>query len=340
MPPRSGLLLLAGTLLVVVTSACLPDQDVSIPRPAMAGSPQWGVYAGPGAKGVRGAQQFAEATNTPITRILDFLPDDNWRALTHADWLIEAHAKSGHQLELSVPMLPKRGGTTLDKCAQGDYNTRWRTVAERLRRAGLESTVIRPGWEFNGDWYLWSAAGPGQAESYIGCFRQLVNTMRAVSPRFTYAWSVNVGHNRLRGELGWPGDAYVDTVSVDIYDYSKQWYPAPSGMSIEQARAKVWDGQLNGERGLRYWVRFSQQHGKPLGLSEWGLAWRADGHAGGDNTYFLDQMTDFLRDPRNSVAYANYFNSVDTATLKHNLLVRDTKFPAAAARFSQVAAPR
>jgi hypothetical protein len=163
--------------------------------------------------------------------------------------------------------------------------------------------------------------------------------MRTVSAQFRFSWSVNNGHNRLPAELGWPGDGYVDTVGVDIYDYSTAWYPAPPGVTIDEARAKVWQTQLEGDHGLRYWVQFARRHGASLGLSEWGLAWRADGHAGGDNTYFLEQIDRFLRDPANNVAYATYFNSQDTATLRHNLLSADTEFAEAARRFARLTTP-
>jgi len=275
-----------------------------------------------------------------VTRILDFLPDASWQAMTSADWLLEAHADSPYALELSVPMLPRRGATSLADCARGDYNHYWRAIAQGLRQHHLESTTVRPGWEFNGDWYRWSVTGPGSAAAYAGCYRQLVTSMRRVSAGLRFSWSVNVGPNPVPAELGWPGDPYVDTVGVDIYDYSSDWYPAPEGMTLDEARAKVWQGQLEGDHGLRFWVQFAQQHAKSVGLSEWALAWRADGHAGGDNLYFLDQLDGFLRDPVNQVAYATYFNSVDTPTLRHDLLRRDTAFPAAAARYSQLVGGR
>lgn len=325
-------------LLVALLAACSSPKPPLAKDAAAAPVLAWGVYAGPGARGVRGARQFAVQTRTPITRVLDFLPDESWRALTHADWLIDAHERSAFALELSVPMLPRRGETTLAACARGDYNKHWRTIAQRLRRAHLQSTTIRPGWEFNGDWYRWSAADPVQAASYAGCFRQLVTTMRAVSATLRFSWSVNNGHNRLPAELGWPGDDYVDTVGVDAYDYSADWYPTPPQMTAHEARAKAWQTQLDGDHGLRYWVGFAAQHGASIGLSEWGLAWRSDGHAGGDNTYFLDQMGRFLRDPANRVAYATYFNSPDTPSLRHDLLGRDTAFPQAARRFAELAA--
>lgn len=275
-----------------------------------------------------------------VSHVLDFLPDDSWRAMTRADWLIKAHERSDYKLELSVPMLPRQAETNLQECAEGDYNRHWRAIASRLRAARLQTAVIRPGWEFNGDWYRWSAADRGQAESYAGCFRQIVDTMRSVSPEHRYSWTVNVGYNRLPGELGWPGAAHVDIVGVDVYDYSDQWYPPPAGVSLAEARRRAWDTQLNGDHGLRYWSQFARDHDKPLALPEWGLAWRADGHAGGDNTYFFEQITEFIHDPANGVASATYFNSEDTPKLKHNLLGPDTEFPETANRFEELAAPR
>ncbi|MET0693387.1 MAG: glycosyl hydrolase [Propionibacteriaceae bacterium] len=332
--------LVAGLAVVTLVAAFLPYGGQHTASQAAVRAPSWGVYAGPGAKGVRGAEEFATTTHAPISRVLDFLPDETWSAMTHADWLIDAHARSARHLELSVPMLPTRGAATLPRCANGEYNHRWRTIATKLRDAGLQDTTIRPGWEFNGDWYQWSAAGPGQAAEYVGCFRQLVTTMRSVSPQFTFSWSVNNGHNRLPAELGWPGGSYVDIVGVDVYDYSSQWYPTPRGMTLAQARGRTWDTALNSPRGLRFWSDFARTHGKPLALSEWGLAWRANGQAGGDNTLFLDQLVGFVRNPANGVAYATYFNSVDTPALKHNLLHPQTKFPKGVQRLRQLMAPR
>ncbi|HEX8508430.1 MAG TPA: glycosyl hydrolase [Propionibacteriaceae bacterium] len=328
------------SLLLVLVAGCSPPAAEPPVPPAHGQRAELGVYAGPGAKGVRAAGGFEGLAGAPVSRLLDFLPDDSWRAMTHADWLIKAHQRSGRKLELSIPMLPRRGGADLATCAAGDYNDRWRTIARRLRAARLQTATIRPGWEFNGDWYLWSAAGPGQAASYAGCFRQLVDSMRSVSGEHRFSWTVNLGHNRLPAELGWPGEAHVDVVGVDVYDYSTQWYPAPEGVSKKEARRRVWDAQLNGDHGLRYWAQFARDRNKPLAIPEWGLAWRSDGHAGGDNTYFLEQLGRFINDPENGVAYATYFNSEDTPDLKHNLLGPDTKFPQAARRFSALIASR
>lgn len=48
--------------------------------------------------------------------------------------------------------------------------------------------------------------------------------------------------------------------------------------------------------------------GKPMSLPEWGVWQRPDGHGGGDNPYFVEQMMKFIEDPRNNVAYHIYFD--------------------------------
>ncbi|MFT4164332.1 MAG: glycosyl hydrolase [Microlunatus sp.] len=319
---------LAGLFCVVAGPACSPATPSG--QTATAATPanrvQWGVYTGPGAKSVAGATSFAARTDIPIQRVLDFLPDDSWSAMTHADWLIDAHRGSPYHLELSVPLLP-RTGATLSACATGSYDQHWRTIAGKLAAAGLGDATIRPGWEFNGGWYSWSAKG--NVGAFVGCYRSLVNTMRATSPELSFSWTVNNGSNAMSADEAWPGPSYVDVIGVDIYDYDYRWYPPPAGLTMDQARAKSWEWALNGTRGLRYWAEFAAARGKPLALSEWGLAWRSDGHAGGDNTIFVNGVLDFVFDPANRVSYVTYFNNTDSAALKHNVTATNHAFPAA-----------
>src|ERR1700712_2592667 len=119
---------------------------------------QWGVYTGPGAKGVTGAATFAGFSGAPVGRVVDFLQQSSWTETTRNAWMISPYPGTGYQLILSVPMVPDTAGTSLDECASGLYDTYWRTIASGLVTAGLPTTEIRPGWEFNGNWYKWSAA--------------------------------------------------------------------------------------------------------------------------------------------------------------------------------------
>jgi glycosyl hydrolase family 26 len=293
---------------------------------------QLGVYTHPGAKGVAGARAFADWSGAPVSRVLDFLPSTSWLEMTRNAWLLTPYTGTGYQLELSVPMLPDSAGVSLAGCAAGDYDGYWTSIATSVVAAGLPTTAIRPGWEMNGAWYRWTAVG--RAAEYAGCWRRLVTAMRSVpGQRFTFTFNPNVGDNPMSAETAYPGDAYVDDVSVDVYDTSWNSYPTPSGMSTDDARASAWNYLLKGSHGLRFWAGFAASHGKPLAVGEWGITWRSDGHGGGDDADFVDRFFDWASDPANNVRYLNYFNCADSATLRHDLMRADTTFPRSAARF-------
>ena len=96
------------------------------------------------------------------------------------------------RLEYSLPVVPDLPGTSLRACAAGDYDRHWTTLARHLMQWHLTDTIVRPGWEFNGDWYAWRATSdPG---AYVSCFRHVVDAMRAVpGQQFAFDWNVNVG---------------------------------------------------------------------------------------------------------------------------------------------------
>jgi len=291
-----------------------------------------GVYTGPGPKGVSGASAFEAWSGAQVGRVEDFLPSSTWQQMTNIGWLLDPYTGSGRQLELSVPMVPDEAGASLDGCAAGDDDPYWTSIASSVVAAGLPDTVIRPGWEMNGTWFKWSAAG--HVAAYVGCFRHLVDAMRSVpGQQFTFTFNPNVGTQAVAGELAWPGDAYVDDVSVDVYDLSWQWYPAPAGVSLAQARTNVWEEIRRGAHGLDFWAGFARDHAKTFGLGEWAVAWRSDGHGGGDDVAFVDRIFDYITDPANDVSYAVYFNSPDSLVYKHDLIRPDTAFPLASAQF-------
>ena len=318
------------------TAAPIADaKAVTVAATATPAAPSWGVYIGPGAKNVAGAPRFAAFSNLKITRVVDYPAADNWTNIEAPSWLVAPYTGSGLTVEYSLPLMPDaKAGTSwsLAACARGDYDGHWRTTAQRLVAAKLPTTVIRPGWEFNGTWYPWSAKGKEAA--FVGCFRHVVTTMRAVpGSAFLFDWNPNLGPGAFPAEQAYPGDAYVDVIGVDTYDMSWAWYPTPKGMTTETARAKAWTDIVSGNHGLTFWRDFASAHGKPMSLPEWGSTWRSDGHGGGDNPVFVDRMMDWITNPANNVAYAVYFNPNDTATVRHDLMRADSTFPAASVRY-------
>ena len=273
--------------------------------------------------------------------VVDFPAETSWSEITGPAWLLDPYRDSGLALEYSLPLLPEGVGSdgapwNLAACARGAYDYQWTTLGKRLVAQLQPATVIRPGWEFNGAWYRWNAAG--QVSNFVTCFRRVVAAMRAVpGSRFTFDWNPNLGAGTFPAEQAYPGDGYVDVIGVDVYDTSWTWYPTPSGVTVDAARTSAWNWLLRGDHGLTYWSAFAAKHSKPMSITEWGVTWRPDGHGGGDNPYFVDRMLDFIADPANNVVANHYFN-LDAPSVRHNLTRPDTIFPASLARLKARAA--
>jgi glycosyl hydrolase family 26 len=291
---------------VLVTSVVLAFRSSTPPRSV----PRLGLYAGPGARGVAAANDFERTTKAPLGQLLDFGSADDWAGVTGPTWLLDPHKTSGLRLEYSLPTFPHDKGNSLVDCADGRYDGHWTQLASNLVAAGLATTIVRPGWEFNGDWYDWSAKD--QVTQYVGCFRQIVNTMRATSgARFQFDWNPNLGTGKLPAEQAYPGDAYVDYVGVDAYDTSS------------------WNKLYRGDHGLRFWSRFAGRHHKPLAIPEWGVVGGGGGR--GDDPSYIDHMVSFMTDARNHVAYEQYFD-VTSSVARHDI-DPGTPFPQSRAAF-------
>ena len=95
--------------------------------------------------------------------------------------------------------------------------------------------------------------------------------------------------------------------------------------------ANAWNYLERGDHGLNFWVGYALSHGKPFGITEWASTWFSDGHAGGDNPFFIDKMLDYIADPAHHVARSFYFNSGNTPGVSHDITSATTKFPRALA---------
>jgi hypothetical protein len=283
---------------VLVTSVVLSVTS----SPARRSVPRFGVYTGPGADGVAAAREFERTTGAPLSQQLDFASADSWDGITGPSWLLDPHAASDRRLEYALPMFPDTG--SLRACADGRYDPHWAQLAHNLVGVGLADTIVRPGWEFNGDWYPWAA--DGHTEQYVGCFRHIVTTMRdSPRQRFRFDWNPTVGAAEFPAEQAYPGDKYVDYIGVDAYDTSS------------------WQQLLDGDHGLRFWSRFAADHHKPLAIPEWGVTGGGGGR--GDDPRYIDRMFTFMTKPGNHVAYEQYFD-VTSSVAAHGIDL-GTPFP-------------
>ena len=257
-----------------------------------------GVYVGGGNSS--GLTSFSGWLGVSQSYVLDFLASDSWSSIDSATWFATQWSGSGAELVLSVPMLPA-SGATLSQGATGAYNSYFKTLAQQLVAAGDGSAILRLGWEMNGNWYAWSIQNG--AANYAAYWRQIVNTMRAVSPNFKFDFCPNDGSSYVNGvalnpESAYPGDAYVDYVGLDVYDES--WV---SGWTTFTNR---WTGYLTQPYGLNWQRTFAAAHGKQVSFPEWGL-WPSASNGGGDAPSFVQSMYTWMS--QSNLAYQMYFNA-------------------------------
>ncbi|MBU4461106.1 MAG: hypothetical protein KJ579_11095, partial [Verrucomicrobia bacterium] len=170
---RIGVVLaLASALLMLPASARAqaPSSGSAPPEPAL-GTYHW-------ANGTAGVDAFAAWLGRDTVWGLDFVGGESWDNVGWPTWWLEAwstwvKARPARRLVLSIPLLagpvdgtgPTQGTkdvgrpVSLEKGAAGDYNRHFRDLAENLVRYGLADVILRPAWEFNGDWYAWRAKG-------------------------------------------------------------------------------------------------------------------------------------------------------------------------------------
>ncbi len=356
-----------ASLLLTLIAGCgsLLAADSSAPATAPASQP-----AAPQIAAYRWAAQpqnvdaFAQWLGVDTVWGEEFMAHEKWDSFHYPDWFMGTwskwvQAKEGRRLILGVPILPgawdrsgPSGGmdakkpVSLAAGARGEYNGHYKALAAKLVQYKLGNSILRLGWEFNGGWYTWRAAG--QEKDWVEYWKQIVTTMRAVpgAEKLEFCWNPTQSWLQFPADKAYPGDDYVDYVGIDSYDQSwaKDTYPFPEGATPEQILArqkKAWyDVILNGTHGLKFWVDFAKKHNKPFALPEWGLCRRPDKHGGLDNVFYIEQMHQFINDPANNVAWHCYFD-VQAPDVAHQVSPglkgnEKTEFPKASARFREL----
>jgi hypothetical protein len=254
-----------------------------------------------------------------VTHVSSYFSEESFPAMIeHAAWKARQFQGSGKTLVAGVP-LAGRGLGSLASGAAGAHDAQWRQLASTLVANGQPNAILRLGWEFNGDWFAWSArSNPGTFASY---FRRIVTTMRSVpgAGGLRFDWNPGIGPAFVP-EAAYPGDAYVDVIGLDIYDRS---YSA----RVANSEAR-WADFMDRPYGLRWHRDFARAHGKPMSFPEWGVT-SADKHVAGataDNASFVNHLADWMA--VNDVAYQSYFDVDKPGDGSHALMTG--RFPASA----------
>jgi hypothetical protein len=163
-------------------------------------------------------------------------------------------------------------------------------------------------------WGICNQNGDGLASwagDFVPAFQHIVTSMRSVAgANFKFIWNpIDSSNSSCAGadlENFYPGDAYVDDVSLDAYDGvgsatssdAARWSDLLDGVNAGGWTA-VAPAAINGQAfqgyGLTWLAAFGTEHNKEVGLPEWGLVSSGADAGGGDDAYFMTQMADWIK---------------------------------------------
>jgi hypothetical protein len=209
-------------------------------------------------------------------------------------------AVPGRRLILSQPMVPN--GVPANwrvRGAEGAYDTHARQLAKNLVGAGLGNSIIRLGWEANGNFDPESALGtdPSQYGDWAKYWANIVSAMRAVpGADFLFDWTVNVTYQPIPLASWYPGNDVVNIIGMDVYDGSVDGTGTPAAKFQTLYNTPV--------DGLGAIAAFAKANGKPMSIPEWG-----ETSVTGDDPAYMEGLANFMDD--NDVMYESYFDHID-----------------------------
>lgn len=231
---------------------------------------------------------------TMLNRKVDYALAWGW-AHTQNDWeysvtwIKENHAGDYAKLIWSMPMI--RVGSKFSDCINGSLDGAYKEWARVVSGVDPEG-IIRTGHEMQGNWYDWGWGVGGTPQEYAQCFQHIVTVMRTVGPKLKFDWNPGLGswagHDAVET---YPGDAYVDIVSLDTYE-DKQW--------VKGTPEERWQHFLTADgRGLTFWNDFAIKHGKPLAFNEWASNY--------DDGEYVTRMAEWMKGK--NIHHQMYWNS-------------------------------
>ena len=282
-----------------------------------------GLYDGQSSpSGIETAASWLGSSSS-IKYAQDFIDATDWSHISNP-WQLSNWQGSPFTMVWGVPMIPCGSPSTQCATNVSDYNLvanggadgYFKTLAQNLISAGFGSSYIRLGWEFNADWMSWGICNQDDsglsswASDFVPAFQNIVTSMRSVSgANFKFIWnpidSSNASCSGANLENFYPGDNYVDVVALDTYD----------GIGATTSDADRWTDLLNGVGdggwtaetpaaisgqgfqgyGMNWLAAFGKEHAKEVGLPEWGLDSSGQDGGGGDDSYFMTQMANWIK---------------------------------------------
>lgn len=117
-----------------------------------------------------------------------------------------------------------------DSILDGEFDGGLKDLAEKLsKKTSTNKTqiVIVPFYEFNSNQYTWNISGyRNSPEKFILAYRHVGNILKT-NQNIKFAWTINSisspNNNEIPLNLSYPGNDYVDIVSVDGFNTGDPW---------------------------------------------------------------------------------------------------------------------
>lgn len=179
------------------------------------------------------AQAFSEATGAKINIVAYY---SGWTESLQANFLKDAWQ---HGAVTMVDMDPYGGQSAMQEIADGKYDWYLYQFAHAIANFG-HPVIINFGHEMNGSW---SSYGYKHVEpaTFVAAFRHVHEIFgMAGADNATWVWAVNVPSGTQTGSIAqfYPGDAYVDWIGIDGYDWQgDRTFGQTFGSTIDQVKA-------------------------------------------------------------------------------------------------------
>jgi beta-mannanase len=254
----------------------------------------------------------------------------SWTSVTSATMFVFSFMKGWPgKLVISQPPFPS-DGSDLAHCAAGDYDASWKTFGTSLVTNSRSDSIVRIGWEFNGDFNYWHATN--DTSQFIQCWNHVAAAIKSTDPQVLLDWTIN-GHatpsDSCMGDARncYPGDANVDYIGIDYYDE----YP-PSTKTAFATTA-------TNPGGISWIYDFAVAHHKRFSVGEWGVVSGAGTNGGGDNPAYIQNMRSWFEAHTAIGLYESYFNistEVDSRLVDNTTGACGCDNPMASAKYQQL----
>jgi hypothetical protein len=239
----------------------------------------------------------------------------SWDSVTGAGMFVFQYMKGWPgKLVVSQPLFPQ-DGSTLKDCAAGSYDAHWKDFGSALVSNGRADSIVRIGWEFNGDFMYWHATN--DTAQFIQCWNHVAAAIKSTDPSVLADWTINSKYTPSDSCMGdatncYPGDQYVDYIGIDNYDE----YP-PSTTT-------PFDTIAIASGGITWIYDFAVKHDKRFSVGEWGVVSGAGSNGGRDNPAFVQNMWSWFQAHSAIGLYESYFSNDDPGEVDSKIIDNTT----------------